>query len=438
MHRNLNRWLILAALALCSARGFAQEIAVTGAKASGVYATGEKIVWRVEVKGAEGIEKVDYVLKKGGRTEMGKGALTLNNGVAEVETKLDEPGTILAEFSIAPPGKTVVKTLAGAAVAPEKIAPSAPEPADFDAFWKSKVEELQAVPTNAILETNDSGSAAVEYWKITLDNIRGSKIRGQLARPNATAKPGAKFPALLVVQWAGVYALDKNWALNPAKQGWLTLNINAHDLPIDQPKEFYDQQSQGALKNYPGIGNTNRESSYFLRMYLSCYRAADYLASRDDWDGKNLVVMGTSQGGLQAIMTGGFHPKITALMANVPAGCDHTGPLVGRSGGWPQWLGWGSASTDEKLVETAKYYDVVNFARRVKCPALVSCGLIDTTCPPAGIMAAFNQMQGPKELLVLPLSNHHGTGNTQAAYFSQSGVWLKTLAAGQFAPIRTK
>ncbi len=200
--------------------------------------------------------------------------------------------------------------------------------------------------------------------------------------------------------------------------------------------EFYQQQQQGPLKDYPYIGNDDREKSYFLRMYLSCYRAADYLTSRPDWDGKTLVVMGTSQGGLQAIMTGGFHPKITALLANVPAGCDHTGPLVGRQGGWPQWLSRAQGENAAKVIETSKYYDVVNFARRVKCPALVSVGLIDTTCPPPGVIAAFNQMQGPKELLVLERSNHHGTNNTQAAYYARSGEWLKALAAGNPAPVK--
>lgn len=430
----LRKFFLFVVICFALPQGFAQELVVEAAKTGGVYDIGEKIVWRVQVKDGLGIEKVSYVLRRGQLTEIGKGEITLNNGAGEVETKLDEPGTILAEFSIAPAGKAVIKQLAGAAVAPYQIKPSAEEPADFDAFWQSKVEELQAVPMNPQLEAGESGSATWDYWKITLDNIRGSKIRGQLSRP----KIGDKLPALLVVQWAGVYPLQRDWATSWSKQGWLTLNINAHDLPIHQPKEFYDQQNQGALKNYPAQGNNDREKSYFLRMYLSCYRAADYLASRPDWDGKNLVVMGTSQGGLQAIMTGGFHPKITALLANVPAGTDHTGPLVGRRGGWPQWLGWGAPTTDKSIIETSKYYDVVNFARRVKVPALVSAGLIDTTCPPEGIMAAFNQMRGPKELLVLDKSGHQDVNRSQAPYYSRSGAWLYDIAHGKPAPVQAK
>jgi len=79
------------------------------------------------------------------------------------------------------------------------------------------------------------------------------------------------------------------------------------------------------------IGDEDREKSYFLRMYLGCYRAVEYLASRPDWDGKTLVVMGTSQGGQQSIVTAGLNPRITAMMAN-GAGRMRRG-LDSRSGG---------------------------------------------------------------------------------------------------------
>lgn len=438
--RFVTTFLLASALSVThgALRANAQELVVNADKTGGVYNTGEKVLWHLSVKGegAAAIEKIGYVLRKGGLSEMGRGELTLKEGAADLETKLDEPGTILAEFSITPPGKAAVKTLAAAAIAPSKIAPSAAEPGDFDTFWKSKIEELNTVPTNPILEKGDGGVAGVDYWKVTLDNIRGSKIRGQLAKPAAADGETKKYPAQLIVQWAGVYPLQKGWVTSQAKNGWLTLNITAHDLPIDEPADFYKQQADGALRDYPGIGNDDREKSYFLRMYLSCYRAADYLASRDDWDGKTLVVTGGSQGGLQAIMIAGLHPKITALMANVPAGCDHTGPAIGRQGGWPQWYYKKQGKDAEKVVETSKYYDVVNFARRVKCPALVGVGLIDQTCPPAGIMAAFNLMQGPKELVLLEKGDHGGSKNSHGPYYGRLYQWNTQLAKGQAAPVK--
>ncbi len=421
---------VVAGLFLCTARSWGQEITVDSTKTGGVYASGEKIVWHIGVQGtgAADIHKVSFVLLKGGLTEMGRGELTLQDNGADLETKLDELGAILAEFSAALPDKSEIKAKAGAIVDPEKIASSSPRPADFDEFWKAKVEELNKVPANPVLESSKSGLPNVDYWKITLDDIRGTKVQGQLARPKAEGK---KFPALIIFQWAGVYPLHKFWATGKASQGWLTLNISAHDLPIDSPADFYKQQSDTVLKNYPAIGNDDRETSYFLRMYLSCYRAIDYLASRDDWDGKTLVVTGGSQGGLQTLMTAGLHPKVTAAIADVPAGADQNGPLVGRQPGW-HWHTQGNNKA--KVLGTSKYFDTVNFASGIKCPTLVAAGLIDTTCPPAGVVAVFNQIHAPKELLIMERAGHKDDKNSHALFKQRSEEWLKDLSAGNSPP----
>jgi cephalosporin-C deacetylase-like acetyl esterase len=316
-------------------------------------------------------------------------------------------------------------------VGAEKIVPSAPRPDDFDEFWEAKLRELNAVPMNPQLASAPSHKPNVEYWKIKLDNIRGASIQGQLARPF----PGEKLPALLIVQWAGVYPLQKAWVTDRASEGWLALNINAHDLPIDEPEEFYREQAAGPLKDYPAIGNDNRDTSYFLRMYLSCYRAADYLAQRPDWNGKTLIVSGGSQGGLQSLMTAGLHPQITAALAVVPAGCDMLGPNAGRAPGWPAWY-WNVSGKDaEKVRQAARYFDVVNFAPRVKCPVLVGLGLVDQVCPPAGIFAALNQIQSAKEIVVLPSAEHQEKYGSHAPYYRRWGAWTAALKQGEPAPI---
>jgi len=219
-----------------------------------------------------------------------------------------------------------------------------------------------------------------------------------------------KLPAMLIVQWASIYPLQKPWVTDRAAGGWLVLNIMAHDLPIDEPAEFYAAQTDGPLRDYWGIGNDDRETSYFLRMYLSCYRAAEYMSQRPDWDSKTLVVSGTSQGGQQTLMLAGFHPKITAALALVPAGCDMLGPDIGRRGGCPQWYSITNGKDPAKVHQASRYFDVVNFASRVRCPVLAGVGLIDETCPAAGVFAALNQMQVPKEIVVLPQSDHQGRG----------------------------
>jgi cephalosporin-C deacetylase-like acetyl esterase len=212
-------------------------------------------------------------------------------------------------------------------------------------------------------------------------------------------------------------------------------NINAHDLPIDKPASFYEEQTQGALKEYWKMGNDDREKSYFLRMYLACYRAAEYLTERPDWDGKTFLVIGTSQGGLQALLTAAFQSKVTAVIAGVPGGCDLTREKLGSRDGWPAWTFRTAGEENVRTTEASRYYDIANFTPRIKCPVLVSAGLIDEICPPEGIVGAVNQIKGPKELVLLPRADHMGTDDTHRRFAERSKVWQAALLEGRAAPV---
>jgi len=427
---------VITAIALaCASPGHAQQMTVTPDKTNGVYQAGDTVRWSVAWTGSEtNVPAARYKFLKGGLTDAGQGDLSFSNSVAGLETKFDAPGTMLVEVKWKPDDGNERRATGGAVAAPEHITLSAPCPADFDEFWNAKLKELQKVPANPKLESVDIGRTNVACWKLTMDNIRGSHIQGQIARP----AQGNKFPALLIVQWAGVYGLQKSWVTDRAAEGWLALNIEPHDLPIDQPASFYQEQFGGPLKNYWAIGNDERNTSYFLRMYLSCYRAVDYLTRRPDWDGRTLVVMGDSQGGQQTLMIAGLHPKkITAALALVPAGCDMLGPEVGRKGGWPQWYDQTAGKDAQKVHEASRYYDTANFASRIQCPTLVGLGLRDETCPPAGVFATFYQINSPKELVILPKSGHQDEHGTQAAYNQQRySVWLPALRQGKPTPVK--
>ena len=414
----------------------AQELTVSADRPSGVYDIGETVHWSVEWETNLPVPLANFRLLKGGLTEVGHGDLAFSNGIARLDTKFESPGTMLFEvkFSNFP---TPIRVTAGLVAAWQKIAVAAPQPEDFEVFWQAKLKELEIIPANPKLESADVGNAKLAYWKITMDNIRGTHIHGQLARP----AQGKKFPALLILQYAGVYGLKTSWVTDRAKEGWLALNIEAHDLPIDQPESFYQAQNAGPLREYQAIGNDNRDTSYFLRMYLSCYRALEYLSQRDDWDGKTLVIMGDSQGGMQGLMLAGLHPqKVTAVTALLPAGCDLNGPEVGRAGGWPNWY-YSTSGKDPKQVHAAsRYYDVANFAPSIRCPVLIGVGLRDETCPPAGVFAAFNQINSPKEIVILPKSAHFGTPhedpNALRAFNDRRWTWMPVLVRGEPAPLQ--
>jgi cephalosporin-C deacetylase-like acetyl esterase len=104
--------------------------------------------------------------------------------------------------------------------------------------------------------------------------------------------------------------------------------------------------------------------------------------------------------------------------------------------GWPMWY-WKTQGKDEaKVRRTAGYYDVVNFAPRVKCPVLIGAGLIDTTCPSPGVFAAYNLLQGPKEIVVLPFGEHGEKKGSHGPYYARFGAWNKALLQGNPAPVK--
>ena len=425
---NLKAPLLLVGCLMAACWSSAQSITIQADHSDATYHLGERVTWSLKLADGPPNASTRYVIKRDGRTEISSGSIQFNNGVAQIQSNLNEPGSLLLDVAL--PGDSKARAMDGVVFAPEKIKPSLPPPEGFDSFWSAKINELSTVPIDVQLTPQDSGDANVEYALIRMGNIRGTHIYGQIARPRRAGKS----PAMLIVQWAGVYPLTKGTVIGRAKQGFIALNISAHDAPSNESEDYYKNLSATALKDYVSIGQTDRESSYFLRMYLSCYQAVEYLAARDDWNRKALVATGTSQGGLQAIVAGALNPKVTAIIANVPAGCDVTGHVIGRAFGWPYWHGRATGEDAERITQTSRYFDVMNFAPRVKCPTLISAGLVDMTCPISGVLAAYNQIQSPKEILLMIDADHQGQKDTHAPFHRRSTQWIDAILKGQKLP----
>lgn len=406
------------ALLLTGSAASAQQPTFTPFEESGIYPLGRKVGWTVTLPPGAAVPPGGYIytIKKNNLDTIRTGTIDPREGKATIETTLDEPAMLYVQVKMDDAAARQV-TL-GAAVAPTKLQPSAPRPSDFDAFWDGKLKELGEVPIDPLLVPRETAEPGVELYTVKVASL-GSNVQGYLARP----KGEGKFPALVIFQYAGVYALQPRTVTDRAAEGWLAFDVSSHDMPPDQ--------AVGVSVSYQSIGNTDRETSYFLKMYLRDSRAIDYIATRPDWDGKTMVVMGTSMGGQQSLVAAGLNSRVTSVIVNEPAGADTNGDLHGRKAGYPNW-----PSDDPKVMETALYFDTVNLASRVKAPALVAIGFIDTIAPPVGIWTAWNQISGPKEVVAMVESDHNNiTPEKQTAYEARSKEVLGIiLAGGQFEP----
>lgn len=327
------------------------------------------------------------------------------------------------------------RALATAAFRPEEIQPTQQDASDFDQFWAEGKAALAKVPIDArVTPLPEYGNAKVDCFHVNLQNVGAavavgsgtsvSRFYGVLCEPKA---PG-KYPALLAVPGAGVRPYRGLAAM--AANGIITLQVGIHGIPVTMEQNVYDSLGAGALSGYNAFGLDSRDRYYFRRVYLGCVRANDFLVSLPKWDGRNLVVTGGSQGGALSIVTAALDPRVKGLAAYYPALSDVTGYLHNRAGGWPHMFratdGPMAHRSSPAKVETTKYYDVVNFARRVKVPGLYTWGFNDETCPPTSMYSAYNVIPGPKKLM-LALETGHNTVPEQVA---RVDAWLVEFLTG--------
>lgn len=392
---------------------------VAADRADALYKAGETATFRIEALQdgqslADG--KVVCTLSKDGWQPQPPQTIVLQDGKATLVGKLDEPGFLLLRATL---GKTT--TLAGAAYDPLQLKPSLPVPDDFDQFWAAQKSALAQVEIKSTLTPVAAPGKDIDAFDVQVECL-GKPVSGYFGRPQ-NAKPKS-LPAILFVHGAGVRSSTLGSTLWAAREGgMLALDINAHGIPNGKPAEFYTDLAAGELKDYRSAGRQDREQCYFKGMFLRLIRAIDFLTAQPEWDGKTVIVYGSSQGGFQALAAAGLDTRVTLICAGVPAGCDHTGSVAQRISGWPKIVPHDAQGNPDPLaLQTARYFDCVNFATRAKCQAAaVTVGFSDTTCPPTSVYAAYNALPISKAIHADVAAGH--TNTPAASKFMQDAAY---------------
>jgi cephalosporin-C deacetylase len=394
-------------------------------RADAIYHRGEKVAFTISValkdKPVDNA-RVKWTLSKDGRDMGQTGEVKLENGKAVIIGKLDEPGFLQCRADITPPGEKGKTVRAGAAIDPLEIKPSMPVPDDFDAYWTAEKKKLAAVPLNVRLTPVKSPVAGVECFDVQADGLSWP-LSGYLARP-VGAKTNS-LPAIVLTHGGGVASSRLSVAASWAADGLVALDFNAHGLPNGKPQDFYQNLLHGELKEYYKKGSDSRDEFFFHTLFLRLQRALDVVTAQPEWNGKTLIVCGRSQGGEQAIVAGGLDPRVTFIAAQIPSFCDQTGPVAGRINGWPHVIPHDGVKPDEKVLQTARYYDSVNFAARTRAQAFFTVGFTDIVCPPTGVYAAYNQLRGKKSILNHVHTGHVSSPEADEAVRSAVLVYLK-------------
>ena len=338
---------------------------------------------------------IDYAAGPEMYQDVKKDGVVLKDGTLTLKGKMTKPGFYRVDVTAHVDGKDY-KGACAAAFSPEKLQPTTVMPQDFSDYWQNAIKEARKIdlnPTKRLLP--ERCTKDVNVYEVSFQNIQWNwRTYGILCVP---VKEG-KYPALLRVPGAGVRPYGGD--IYTASQGAITLEIGIHGISVTMDQKVYDDVFNGALMNYWNWGMDNRDDSYYKRVIIGCIRALDYIEEYTPWNGQQLGVSGSSQGGFLSLATAGLDKRVTYYAPVHAALCDHTASLVGVACGWPHYFYWNKGKGQEKQIETSRYYDGVNFARLIdnNQKGWFSFGYNDDVVPPTTAWATYNTVKGPKEI----------------------------------------
>ncbi|WP_144759050.1 acetylxylan esterase [Curtobacterium sp. 9128] len=288
------------------------------------------------------------------------------------------------------------------------------EPDDFDRFWSTTLDQARQHPIDVEVDRADTGLSTVDTYDVTFAGWAGQRIRAWLTVP-AGSTADAPLPA--VVEYLG-YGGGRGLATEHllwASAGYAHLLMDTRGQGSgwsvgDTPDPDGSGPSTGGFMTR---GVESPETYYYRRLTTDAVRAVDAARAVDLIDPARIAVLGTSQGGGLAIAVSGLVDGLAGVFPRVPFLCDFPRATV-ITDAFPyreiaQYLTVHRTDRD-RVFGTLAYFDGVLHAARATAPSWWSTALMDPTCPPSTVYAAYNAYGGPKEMTVWEFNGHEGGG----------------------------
>jgi cephalosporin-C deacetylase len=289
--------------------------------------------------------------------------------------------------------------------------PDRAEPADFDAFWAATLDEAASHDLEARFEPVETGLLAIRTLDVTFRGYGGQPVKGWLQLPVA----GGPLPCVVeYLGYGGGRGLPHEW-LVWASAGYAHLVVDVRGQGSGWRVGATADVADGPVGPHaPGFvtqGIEDPHRYYYRRVFTDAVRAVDAARVHPDVDASRIAVTGGSQGGGITLAVAGLVPGLSAVAPDVPFLCAfrRAAEITDRPP-YSEIVRYCKVNRHraESAFATLSYFDGVNMAARATAPALFSVALMDQTCPPSTVYAAFNHYGGPAEIRVWPWNEHEG------------------------------
>ena len=274
--------------------------------------------------------------------------------------------------------------------------PARNEPADFDAFWAQTLAEARQFPLEAKFEPVEAGLKLVEAFDVTYNGYGGQPIKGWLLLPKQ--RSGALPCVVDYIGYGGGRGLPHEWLLW-ASAGYANLVMDTRGQGSNwRTGDTGDPEPDGTNPHYPGFmtrGILNPKNYYYRRVFTDAVRAVEAARAHPAVDARCIAVTGGSQGGGITLAVAGLVPDLAASMADVPFLCCYR-RATEITDGYPYQeivkYCQSHRNSIDTVFNTLAYFD----------------GVMDETCPPSTVFAAYNHYAGPKQIRTWAFNHHEG------------------------------
>ncbi|MBV2137236.1 MAG: hypothetical protein B6D72_11655 [gamma proteobacterium symbiont of Ctena orbiculata] len=276
--------------------------------------------------------------------------------------------------------------------------PDHTKPKDFDLFWQETLNKLDVIDPDPIVTATehspDHPELVLEY--VTYLSLGGVRITGllthwhdNLPRPLVVYSHGYGCQCMPQWSWAetglncfGVdvrgFGRSHNALTAPSHWGWVLSGIGSPETSVIRGAVC--DYIQGAYVAERILPNPTTHHTFHGVSFAGALalKSASVLGSPD------LLAVGVPTfgwtEGRYIFVKSGSGAQINHYLANHPERLD-----------------------DVMLV--MRYFDPVNFADSVHCPALIGLGLKDEVVPAKTVYAIVNHLSGPREIMEFPVSH---------------------------------
>ena len=290
---------------------------------------------------------------------------------------------------------------------------AAVEPPGLDEFWGRALATARDASTGVEIEPfGGEAYGALAAFDITFSGADGDRVKAWYLRPRSAGDD--ELPCRVTfIGYGGGRDRPAAHTLYPAC-GYAAFVMDTRSQGGTWSRG--DTADPGAAESgpeHPGVmsrGIASPETYYYRRLYVDAVRAVETVADLPGVDSRRIGVGGASQGGALALAAAALRPELVRLChADVPFLCDiERGMDVAFDPPYTELVTYLAMhpELDERARVTLRHVDNALLASRIEARTLISVALRDTITPPSTVFAAYNAIEAPKEIVVLPYSDH--------------------------------